>query len=173
MADDKKGMLRHVDVLGRVVIPREVRKALRINYGDLMEFCACSNQQVVMRKFHLIREIAELANSVVRVARLGRNCDIYILDTEKVVSKNGENLQSESDITEDILKVLNSRQEVEINERISLAKYINFDNPIIIVPVISAGDVLGGVVVSAHILDEEMKQSAREISKFLGDYFAS
>ena len=87
MADDKKGMLRHVDVLGRVVIPREVRKALRINYGDLMEFCACSNQQVVMRKFHLIREIADLAISLVSLAQIGRQCDIYIMDTEKVVCK--------------------------------------------------------------------------------------
>ena len=106
MADDKKGMLRHVDVLGRVVIPREVRKALHINYGDLMEFCACSNQQVIIRKYHLIREISSLADSLIRVVRLGRDCDIFVIDMEQVVCKNGEKNITQSKLNNEVIEIL-------------------------------------------------------------------
>lgn len=170
MSDDKKGMLRHVDILGRVVIPREVRKALRINYGDLMEFCACSNQQVVMRKFHLIREISDLADSLIKLARLGRSCDIYILDTEKIVCKNGDKKIPEGDINKEVIEILNNRESKE------LSNFALVDNEFIknayVFPIISGGDLIGGVIVSDAVINEDIIKVTKEIANFLSSYFS-
>lgn len=172
MADEKKGMLRHVDVLGRVVIPREVRKALRINYGDLMEFSACSNQQVVMRKFHLIREIAPLADSIVKVAIAGRNCQIFVLDTEKVVCKNGKKDLPEGNLTQELQNILNNREAVDKTEKFNLTTDYILEEDCFIQPIVSGGDLLGGVIISSPDgIGESYRDIANNIADFLADYF--
>lgn len=171
MADDKKGMLRHVDVLGRVVIPREVRKALRINYGDLMEFCACSNQQVVMRKFHLIREIAGLANSIVNVAIMGRDCEVLVVDTEKVVCFNNKKELPSKDITQELVDILNSRKSVIKQNEFKVTDDFVLHNDSCVQPIISGGDLLGGVIVSAKGDIEVYNEIAKAIANFLAEYF--
>ncbi len=169
MSDDKKGMLRHVDVLGRVVIPREVRKALRINYGDLMEFCACSNKQVVMRKFHLIREIVPLASHIVKVARVGNECDIAILDTEKVVCWNGETSSDFGSISNDIRQMIDDRK-TKLASDIKLSPRKSMNGECVFQPILCDGDVLGAVVVKSVDIDKS-KSLANLIAEFLANYF--
>lgn len=173
MADDKKGMLRHVDVLGRVVIPREVRKALHINYGDLMEFCACSNQQVVIRKYHLIREISGLADSLIRVVRLGRNCDIFVIDMEQIVCKNGEKNIPQSKLNNEVIDILQNRNLKEITEttNFALADGVSLKGSTLINPIISGGDLLGGVVVNAASLTDDLRDVCKELTNFFSNYF--
>lgn len=171
MSDDKKGMLRHVDVLGRVVIPREVRKALHINYGDLMEFCTSSNKQVIMRKFHLIREIIPMASQIVHVARVNSKCDIAILDTEKVVCWNGETQGVFGLIDDEIrLKIENRRPQV-LNE-LRISAEIKIAGECVFQPILCDGDVLGAVVVGGADF-EEMQQKGRLIAEFLANYFGA
>lgn len=172
MSDDKKGMLRHVDVLGRVVIPREVRKTLRINYGDLMEFCACSNQQVVMRKFHLIREIAGLANLIINVAIIGRDCDVLVVDTEKVVCFNNKKELPSKDITPNLVEILNARKSVIMKNEFKVTDDCILHNSSSIRPIISGGDLLGGVIVSAKDI-ETYDEMAKAITEFLAEYFSN
>lgn len=173
MADDKKGMLRHVDVLGRVVIPREVRKALHINYGDLMEFCACSNQQVIIRKYHLIREISNLADSLIRVVRLGRDCDIYVIDMEQIVCKNGEKNVTQSKLTNEVVEILQNRNQKEFADTndFVLADGVTLKGNTLISPIISGGDLLGGVVVNANLLTDDLREVSRELTDFFSNYF--
>ena len=174
MADDKKGMLRHVDILGRVVIPREVRKALRISYGDLMEFSACSDKQVVMRKFHLIREIASLADSIVKVAIKGRNCEILVVDTEKVVCLNGQKDLRTDDIPAELVEILNARMPVEKQGGFKITQNYALQNKSIIYPIVSGGDLLGGVILtSQEEITEVYKDIAKTICDFLAEYFLS
>ena len=170
MSDDKKGMLRHVDVLGRVVIPREVRKALRINYGDLMEFCACSDKQVIMRKFHIIGEIVPLCTHLIQVARLALPCDIIIIDTEKVVAFNTDVNIQYGDILDDVRLKLESRKEQKLDNLV-LTNKLTLDGTIIFLPVLCDGDILGGVIVRADVDDSRLNDIAKSISEFLSQYF--
>ncbi len=171
MSDDKKGMLRHVDVLGRVVIPREVRKALHINYGDLMEFCVSSNKQVIMRKFHLIREIVPMVSQIVKVARVNSTCDIAILDTEKVVCCNGETLKDLGAINDEIRLKIESRRPQILND-LTLSSEIKIAGECVFQPILCDGDVLGAVVVGGADL-EEIQQKSRLIAEFLANYFGA
>ncbi len=172
MADDKKGMLRHVDVLGRVVIPREVRKAMRINYGDLMEFYACSNQQVIMRKYHLLREITDLVNSLIKVVRVGRDCDIYVLDTEKLISKNGDKEIPTGALSKSIIEIMNNRSEKIITTSLNLTDSFMLEKQSVIIPILSSGDLLGSVLVNADDIERYL-EIAREVANFLSEYFSA
>lgn len=170
MSDDKKGMLRHVDVLGRVVIPREVRKALRIGYGDLMEFCACSDKQVIMRKFHLIDEIAPLAVQLIDLARLNLDCEIIIIDTEKVVCYNDQINKDLGRITDDIRSLLDNRKSV-VMQNLVLTDKLTLASESVLVPVVCDGDILGGVVVNSPERDGKREKIASLVAEFLSQYF--
>lgn len=170
MADNKKGMLRRVDVLGRVVIPREVRKAMRINYGDLMEFCAGNNKQVVMRKFHMIREIVPLARHIVKVAKVGNECDIAILDSERVVCWNGEISGDFGNCGEEIRELMEARKSLVVADmRLSGKKEMVGES--FFQPILCEGDVLGAVVVGSCEIGTA-ERLAKLIAEFLANYFA-
>ena len=63
MEDGQKGLYRRVDVLGRVVIPKEVRKLLRINYGDVLEF-KLQQGSVLMKKHTALIDIVDLLEPI-------------------------------------------------------------------------------------------------------------
>lgn len=168
MSENKKGMLRHVDILGRVVIPREVRKTLRIKYGDLMEFCAYDSRQVIMRKFHLIGEIAPLVGKIVELARIGAECDIAILDTEKVVCWNGDTSGELGEIDDEIRQLMDNRRAI-VQRDLHLGTR-NLEGDSYFQPILCQGDLLGAVVVRAG--DEQtMQKVAHLIAEFLASYF--
>ena len=53
------GVVRHLDELGRIVIPKEIRKNLRINEGDLVEIFVDEKESVILSKhtpFKLMEE---------------------------------------------------------------------------------------------------------------------
>ena len=50
------GIVRRIDDLGRVVIPREIRKTLRIKEGDPMEIFTTRDGEVVFKKYHYADE---------------------------------------------------------------------------------------------------------------------
>lgn len=167
MADDKKGMLRHVDALGRVVIPREVRKALRINYGDLLEFCACSNKQVVVRKFHIIREIVPQASQIVKIAKINNKCDIAIIDTEKVICWNGETAKDFGAVFDEVRALIEERKP-QVVTKLELSSCVKLEGECAFRPILCDGDILGAVVVGGGKIDK-----AQEISQLIAEFFAN
>ena len=55
-----KGQVRRVDELGRVVIPKEIRFALKVNSGSLLEFfCDQQNNAITLTKYEPIKQITD------------------------------------------------------------------------------------------------------------------
>ena len=170
MADDKKGMLRHVDILGRVVIPREVRKSLRINYGDLMEFSVLNNKEITIRKFEVISDIASFIANIVSLIRLVYDADIVVTDRESVVCFDG-NIKSEV-LEDNFLKLLEKREAV-VENKIAISNEITFNQNSYIKPLILNGDVLGGVVISTKkVIQKAEKDIVDNLVKIICDYFS-
>ena len=55
------GVVRRIDDLGRVVIPKEIRKTLRIKEGDPLEIFTDREGQVILKKYSPIGELSEFA----------------------------------------------------------------------------------------------------------------
>ena len=55
------GIVRRIDELGRVVIPKEIRRTLRIREGDPLEIFTDHDGEVVLKKYSPIGEIAAIA----------------------------------------------------------------------------------------------------------------
>ena len=56
------GIVRRIDDLGRVVIPKEIRRTLRIREGDPLEIFTDREGEVILKKYSPIGELNEFAN---------------------------------------------------------------------------------------------------------------
>lgn len=56
------GIVRRVDELGRIVIPKEIRTRMKMDSGDLVDICV-NDEQVVLSKFHPLERNSQLISS--------------------------------------------------------------------------------------------------------------
>ena len=61
------GIVRRIDDLGRVVIPKEIRRTYRIREGDPLEIFVTSNGEVVFKKYSPLGEISSCASHYAEV----------------------------------------------------------------------------------------------------------
>ena len=83
------GIVRRIDDLGRVVIPKEIRRTMRIREGDPLEIYTNSEGEVIFRKYSAIGEMSENAGSVAEIMTKLAGCPVLIFDKDHVVASSG------------------------------------------------------------------------------------
>ena len=78
------GVSRRIDELGRIVIPKEIRKNLKIREGDQMEFYV-EKEYVVLRKQSSLRGIDEDIIHLLEVLHRKLNKEVLLTDLDKVL----------------------------------------------------------------------------------------
>ena len=159
------GIVRRIDDLGRVVIPKEIRRTLRIREGDPLEIFTDRDGEVIFKKYSPMGEIgtvvAELAEALARTA--GMSC--AICDRDAVIAAAGGAKKDilEKSISPDLELVMEQRATYErgVGETQDIAITANdVYNVIVAVPIITDGDVTGCVA----FVGEEENASADEVA---------
>ena len=144
------GIVRRIDDLGRVVIPKEIRRTLRIREGDPLEIFTDRDGEVIFKKYSPMGElgtvVAELAEALARTA--GMSC--AICDRDAVIAAAGGAKKDilEKSISPDLELVMEQRATYErgVGETQDIAITANdVYNVIVAVPIITDGDVTGCV----------------------------
>lgn len=82
------GIIRRIDDLGRVVIPKEIRKNLRIKEGDNLEIFV-EGEEVILKKYSMMNKINDLAQELTDAIYTFMKHSIFITDTDQVVAGSG------------------------------------------------------------------------------------
>ena len=82
------GVIRRIDDLGRVVIPKEIRKNLRIKDGDNLEIFV-QNEEIILKKYSMMNKINDLAQELTDAIYTFMKHSIFITDTDTVVAGSG------------------------------------------------------------------------------------
>lgn len=145
------GIVRRIDDLGRVVVPKEIRRTLRIREGDPLEIYTDREGGIVLRKYSPIGELGEMAKEYVESVASVAGCTVCATDRDMVVAAAGPEKK------EYLGKEIHSKLQQCIEERRTIvatkeeAKFC----PIIedgqveeeaVSPIISQGDAIGTVV---------------------------
>ena len=165
------GIVRRIDELGRVVIPKEIRRTLRIREGDPLEIYTDKDGEVILKKYSPIGELEDFAKEYADslYQAIGHIC--IITDKENIIAVSG----APRGIY--LNKPLHASFENFIEERKShLANMKDGDNilPVIeaeadtseyaaevIVPVNNGGDIIGAVVILSK--DDNVKMGITEL----------
>ena len=159
------GIVRRIDDLGRIVIPKEIRRTLKINEGDSLEIFV-DDSSVVLKKYSMLDNMLELADKIVSIFYRIYKKNILITDKEKVIasSKNIENIYLNNNLSNSIKESINKRLEV-VNDN-SIINGINVDKYFLL-PIIVNSDAIGSIIMINDIIDDNDKNILRLINAIL------
>ena len=83
------GIVRRIDDLGRVVIPKEIRRTMRIREGDPLEIYTSPEGEVIFRKYSALGEMSENAAQVAEIMQRLAGCAVLVFDRDHVVAVSG------------------------------------------------------------------------------------
>lgn len=171
------GIVRRIDDLGRVVIPKEIRRTMRIREGDPLEIYTSNDGEVIFKKYSPINELSEGAAQAAEVISKLGGAPAIIFDRDHVVAVAGVQKKeySERRISPALEELLESRKSFAFTDDSSrpLMPVEGIDKPALAVfPIISSGDVTGAVAFVANSdnkkADEQHKMLAQAAAMFLG-----
>ena len=83
------GIVRRIDDLGRVVVPKEIRRTLRIREGDPLEIFTNREGGIILKKYSPIGELGELAAEYVEAVAQVSKCTVCVADRDMIVAVAG------------------------------------------------------------------------------------
>lgn len=144
------GIVRRIDDLGRVVIPKEIRRTLRIRVGDPLEIFTDKDGGVVFKKYSLMGDLQQVAAQICETAAKTAACGVLICDRDTVIASAGVNRREVADrpVSSALQGIMEGRQvfqhrpggpEVPVLEEGGLTAALA-------APILTEGDVMGCVV---------------------------
>lgn len=142
------GIVRRIDDLGRVVIPKEIRRTLRIREGDPLEIYTDAQGGVIFRKYSPVGELSSSAGRCAEVLAQITGSPIVICDGDHVVAASGISKREvlERRISGEMEQYLHNRKnfiggEEELSPMEGVPRRAS-----VMYPIMAGGDVLGAVV---------------------------
>jgi AbrB family transcriptional regulator (stage V sporulation protein T) len=160
------GIVRRIDDLGRVVIPKEIRRTLRIREGDPLEIFVDRDGEVILKKYSPIGELGDFAKEYAESLSETLGHITLITDRDVVIATAGASKRDFMD------KSIGADVERAMDERKTLHSFTTVDFNIIrdrsepftsavIAPIVAGGDPIGSVIILSR--DENVKMSDLEV----------
>jgi len=175
------GVVRRIDDLGRIVIPKEIRKTLRIKEGDPLEIFTDKEGEVILKKYSPIGELSEFATGYAETLSKTTGHIACITDKDTIIAVSGGSKKEflEQGLSEELEQVIEDKEIFTSKENndisIPVTKNDNKErkfNSQIIYPILSDGDAIGSVILISKDttvkMNEVEKKVAQSAASFLG-----
>ena len=162
----KSGITRRIDELGRIVIPKEIRKNLKIQDSDEIDISLEGNS-IILNK-HEINNDDKVINLFIYMTSKYLNKNILFTSKEKIISYrlvNKEKIEK-IELDDNIKEVINNRKSIDNNSNLRL--FNNEKYYYIISPLIINGDLFGSIIL--YSLDE-IRDNDKQIFAFSKMFF--
>jgi len=148
------GIVRRIDELGRVVIPKEIRRTLRIREGDPLEIFTDRDGEVILKKYSPIGELGDFAQEYAESLFQSLGHVTIICDKDAVIAVAGASKKEHLDrpISSDIEEIMDTRKKIAANKSQGSKLFniygqdANDYTSQVIVPILAEGDVIGAVM---------------------------
>ena len=161
------GVIRRIDELGRIVIPKEIRRNLKIRDGENMEIFI-ETDSIILKKHSQIEDSINYAKKISALLDSLTSNSIIITDREKIVSVSGsdvQNLETEL-ISKELITIIDNREnffsaddtQINITMTKTLSGYFS------IVPIVTSADSIGLVIIYSK---EENNSDNKILTKFI------
>lgn len=169
------GIVRRIDELGRIVIPKEIRKALRIRVGENLEI-SVDGEIITLKKFSMMNKITDLAQELTDSIYTFMKYNIIITDRSHVIACSGP-LKKEilnKNLSNELIEMLDKRTKIIEShlKNISIVEKNELNGSYITNPIIKDGEIIGMIIV----FSDEVKLSIDQmhiieiVSSFITKY---
>jgi AbrB family transcriptional regulator (stage V sporulation protein T) len=146
------GIVRRIDDLGRVVIPKEIRRTLRIREGDPLEIFVDRDGEVILKKYSPISELGDFAKEYAEALFDSLGNPVLICDRDTVIAMAGGSKKEylNKNISDVVEKTMEERNSVLVTQKGDFALVDGNDEELTsytISPIIANGDPIGAVII--------------------------
>ncbi len=158
------GIVRRIDDLGRVVIPKEIRRTMRIREGDPLEIYTAKDGEVIFKKYSPMGELSDYSAHLCETMNKTTGAITAITDRDSVISACGIPRKELNDrrVSPELEQIMESRQPYRrrMGDRaLPLADNAEKYSISVAAPIIANGDILGCVT----FLSADGAQNAGEV----------
>ena len=150
------GIVRRIDDLGRVVIPKEIRRTMRIREGDPLEIYTDREGEVIFKKYSPIGELTGFASQYAETLHKICSMAVIICDRDAVIACAGVSRKEYADkrLSEELERVMEGRSLYLLGEGTQKMPAVDGGSHFVscAMPIISEGDIIGCV---ASLSDNE------------------
>ena len=134
---------RRVDELGRIVIPKEIRNALKIKAGDCLNV-SLNKEQVIFQKKSLINSDFDTLKDVIKTVSSINNLDIIVTDLDKIIFMNNKpTINTMLYLNSEYIRII-SLKKLYIGEKFNIGNV--FGENYALQPLIINGDTIGSIL---------------------------
>lgn len=172
------GIVRRIDDLGRVVIPKEIRRTMRIREGDPLEIYTDREGSVIFRKYSQLEDMAELAGELCETMYRVNSVPVVVTDRDCCIAAGGAPRKElvERGISAELGRLMEDRKPFHSSgQDLLLTEGDGRYQVEAVYPIISHGDVLGSVLLlhGDVPVGETEQKSAQIAAAFLGRHMES
>ena len=173
--DTSAGIVRRIDELGRIVIPKEIRKVLRIRDGEPLEI-SVDNEKILLKKFSHIDSYKDLAKTLADEISKVLDKSVLITNRDKFITCSGDLKkefanQSISKHLEKIIKERNPQIKKRMQE-VELIEGVKNTYSYCISPIIAEGNIIGLVIICSNknLVNDTDEKFSITCAQFLEKY---
>ena len=162
------GIVRRIDDLGRVVIPKEIRRTLRIREGDALEIFTDKDGEIILKKYSPIGELADFAGECADAIYRALGCTAAISDKDNIIAAGGPGKKELADrsVSDELELIMKKREKIAATKGLDTHFYsiTGGEEPYtsqVIVPIIAEGDTVGAVILLSK--EDKAKMGAPEL----------
>ena len=169
------GIVRRIDDLGRVVIPKEIRRTMRIREGDPLEIYTSREGEIIFKKYSPIKDLSKFATEYTESLFEALRFPILFLDSDEVIAVAGLPKKGflHRKITTQAEELMMQRKVTVVTEETEVEfVYGQFLDVVSFcaVPILVSGDVVGGIYMlgqEEQVTDQAVK-CAEVAALFIG-----
>lgn len=169
------GVIRRIDDLGRIVIPKEIRRNLRIKEGENLEIFV-DNENIILKKYSLMNKISDLALELTESMHTFTKHNIFITDTDTIIAASGSLKKQylNKNISEQISESIRKREKMLQNytKELTIIDKEEINCSYVLSCIIANGEAVGTIIIISEDekLSEIEMQLANIVSSFITKY---
>ena len=176
------GVVRRIDDLGRIVIPKEIRKTLRIKEGYHLEIFTYKEGEIILKKYSPIGELSEFATGYAETLAKTTGHIACITDKDTVIAVSGGSKKEflEQDLSQELEQLLEDKEVYTSKENNEVALPITKNdnatrkyNSQVVYPIISQGDVIGSVILLSKDNNTKMGDTELKVVQSAAGFLSS
>lgn len=167
------GMVRRIDDLGRIVIPKEIRRTLRIRENDPLEIFTDREGEVILKKYSPIGDLREFAQEYADSLNESTGHMVLVADRDEIIAVNGTSKKNAigKRVSQQLEEIMNSRQTFITQTPNDKQPFEGFEfRSQVIAPIVNAGDILGAVIICSS--EANMGELERKLCETAASFLA-
>ncbi|MBP3502271.1 MAG: stage V sporulation protein T [Clostridia bacterium] len=176
------GVVRRIDDLGRIVIPKEIRKTLRIKEGDPLEIFTDREGGVILKKYSPIGELSEFATEYAETLAKTTGHIACITDKDTVIAISGGSKKEylEKSVSKQLEQIMDEKENYASkdnnNTAIPITDNENTDktkNAQVVYPIVVDGEAIGSVILLSKEPNSQMSEVEQKVVQSAASFLST